>query len=282
MGSSETVLLTVAYDGTEFSGWQSQPGIRTVEGVLTSVVSEMCGAQVRLRGASRTDAGVHALGQPVAFDSPRAIDAHCWLRGLNQGLPNDIRIRAVGFREAGFDPRFRASLKQYRYVLSLGPAVDPVFRNQVWHLDARHARPPPPHPRRAGEGRDWLDIDSMGAAASILLGTHDFKAFQAANDDRDSTTRTLRRVDIVEPWAANPELIAIVVEGTAFLKNMVRILAGTLVEVGRERRTVSQIGHLLEPDATRPLAGPTAPASGLTLVSVELNRSPPPGTEVKR
>ncbi len=272
MTTLPSVLLTVAYDGTAFHGWQAQPALRTVEGVLSHAVLQMNGAPLRIRGASRTDAGVHALGQRVAFDPTKEVDAQGWLRGLNLRLPDDVRVRSVDHRPFGFEPRFRASHKGYRYLLSLGPAVDPTWRHKVWHLDGRGARPALGRARRSGVQEDWLDVPRMREAANRFVGTFDFRAFQASNDPRESTVRTLTRVEVIGRFANNPELLAIEVDGTAFLKNMVRVIVGTLLDVGRERRTPDDVTALLTTTMDRRRAGVTAPASGLTLVWVELNR----------
>ncbi len=252
--ADDAVLLTVAYDGTDFAGWQRQPGQRTVQGVLDRAVEAMDGRPALTRGASRTDAGVHALGQRVAFDPERSIPLTGWVRGLNVNLPEDVAVRAAEHRPRGYDPRFDASGKHYRYLIHTAPTRDPLLRHRAWHV-----------------GRA-LDLGAMRAAGRELVGTHDFAAFQAANDHRDNTVRTLTRVDVE---AGGPDVIAIDVEGNAFLKNMVRILAGTLVEAGRGRFEVARVRALLRPGSGRPEAGPTAPAEGLTLVSIRLGRRHP-------
>lgn len=249
--ADHAVLLTVAYDGTAFAGWQRQPGQRTVQGVLENAIAAMDARPATTRAASRTDAGVHARGQRVAFDPERDIPLHGWVRGLNGNLPDDVAVRAAAHRPVGYQPRFDAVGKHYRYLVHTNEVRDPLLRHRVWHV-----------------GRA-LDLAAMRAAAPVLVGQHDFVAFRGAGDERENTVRTLTRVEVTE---VEPGLVAIDVEGTAFLKNMVRILAGTLVEVGRGRFDRAHLEALLAPGRGRSEAGPTAPPQGLTLVDVRLGR----------
>ncbi len=264
------VRLRVAYDGSELAGWQRQPGLRTAQGELEAAVSAIAGAPVEVRGASRTDAGVHAEDQIAAFECERALPMVGWVRALNGKLPRDIAVRLAEPCAVGYRPRFDAKSKLYRYLLHLGPVRDPMWRRMVWHLGPRRARPwregEPPSPSA------WLDVEAMAAAARELEGTHDFRAFRAAGDERESTVRTLARVEVRPSFYGRDDLLAIEVHGTAFLQHMVRILVGTLVEVGRERMSAADVRALLGPGGTRDRAGETAPASGLTLVRVELGR----------
>ena len=261
------VRLVVAYDGTAFHGWARQPATRTVQGVLEDAVASMAGHAVVCRGAGRTDRGVHALGQVAAFDALRDIPPHGWLRGLNQALPDDVSVRAVDTVVAGYEPRFDAVDKTYRYLLLVDDERDPLLRHRAWRL--------PPRLRHASWATTGaaLDLGAMRAAAYHLLGTHDFRAFRAADDEREQTVRTLHALEIVPGWADDPRLIAITVRGSAFMKNMVRILTGTLLEVGRGRFTADHVASLLGATGRREQAGPTAPPEGLTLVAVRLGRS---------
>lgn len=261
------VRLVVAYDGTDFVGWQRQPGQRSVQGTLEAAVTAMAGAAVTVHGASRTDAGVHAHGQTAAFDTTRDIPMHGWVRGLNGHLPGDVAVVEAAPCPAGYRPRFDATGKTYRYLLHLAETPDPLWRRRVWHLGPRRARP---HDGARRAASDWLDLDAMDATAAALEGTHDFRAFRASADTRDNTVRTLSSVRVVRGFAGRDDLLAVEVHGTAFLHNMVRILVGTLVEVGRERMTPAEVAALLSPEAARRDAGETAPASGLHLVAVEL------------
>lgn len=250
------VRLVLAYDGTDFAGWQVQPGQRTVQSVLEKAVQSMCGEFQRVRGSGRTDAGVHALGLVVGFDSPRDIPPRGWRLGLNSRLPDDVRVQRAEPCEVGYNPRYDALSKHYRYLLQLAPSANPLLRHRAWHV------------AEAGQ----LDQDAMGEAAVALTGTHDFRAFRSADDDRPNSTRTLHRLDLVQGFAGDPDLLALDVVGDAFMKNMVRILAGTLVEVGRGRLSAQDVREMLHAGADRSMAGQTAPAHGLTLVSVELGR----------
>lgn len=262
MSALDAVLLVVSYDGADFSGYARQPEQRTVQGVLESTIGEMNGAPVEVRGAGRTDAGVHALGQRVAFDPTREIPLRGWVRGLNAALPADLVVLDAEHRARGYNPRFDAIDKTYRYVLQLREHRDPLWRRSAWWLPAS---------RQRKEG--GLDLDAMRAAAASWLGTHDFRAFRAADDDRENATRTMFAIELIERWAGEPSLLAIEVTGSAFMKNMVRILVGTLVEVGRGKLGLPEAAALVAPGARREDAGTTAPAHGLTLVQVRLGRS---------
>ncbi|GAB4214420.1 MAG: tRNA pseudouridine(38-40) synthase TruA [Sandaracinaceae bacterium] len=264
------VRLVVAYDGTGFHGWARQPGARTVQGTLEEAIATMAGHPVEARGAGRTDRGVHAVGQVAAFDSARAIPPHGWLRGLNQALPDDVAVRDVQPCAPGYQPRFDAIDKTYRYLLLLDAERDPLLRHRAWRLPPRLWHP---ERARATDPADRLDLAAMRQAATQLVGTHDFRAFRAADDHRLQTTRTLHEIRIDPAWADDRRLVALTVRGSAFMKNMVRILSGTLVDVGRGRLQAAQIPNLLGPRAVRSAAGPTAPAEGLTLVEVRLGRS---------
>ncbi len=259
------VRLIVAYDGTDFTGWQRQPGFRTVQAELEAAVAALAGEDVKVRGASRTDTGVHALAQLAGFDSPRQIPPYKWVRGLNGKLPYDIAVRSAEPCEAGYDPRYDARAKTYRYLLHLGPVRDPLLRGRAWHLGPRRARSTGAPPMTPAE---WLDRDAMRAATAELVGTHDFRAFKTAIDPREQTVRTLFRVEILEGWAGREDLLAIEVRGDAFMHNMVRILVGTLVDVGRGRLTPEALREVIRA-GDRAGAGETAPPGGLYLVEVE-------------
>jgi len=265
------VRLRVAYDGSDFAGWQRQPGLRTVQGELERALAELVGASVEVRGASRTDAGVHAHDQVVAFDSPRELPMIGWVRALNGKLPDDVAVRQAEPCPVGYKPRFDALAKRYRYTLHLGPVRDPLVRRYAWHLGPRRARPWRGGMPSSPEG--WLDLDAMTEAAKALVGTHDFRAFRASGDERENTVRTLTEVSIVRPFGGRDDLVAIEVRGTAFMQHMVRIIVGTLVEVGRERMSPEELAALLDPTGSRDRAGETAPACGLLLVEIELGRA---------
>ena len=250
------VCLKVAYDGSAYCGFQPQDGQPTVQGELERAAETMTGHPVRVRCAGRTDSGVHALGQIAAFASARHISARGFRLGLNQRLPDDIRVQDVWEVEANYDPRFDALGKLYRYVIALGELQNPLIRKVTWQLGKR----------------SLLDVAAMRKAAQALEGTHDYRAFRQADDERLNTVRTLSRVDVIEHYQNDPTLLAVEVRGNAFMKNMVRIIAGTLVDVGRGQLSPDDVPSMLGPEAHRRKAGQTAPAHGLTLVEVFLGR----------
>lgn len=237
--------LTVAYDGTAYHGWQVQPTCPTVQGELERCLRQLTQQPCRVRGAGRTDAGVHARGQLANVCCETALACDTLLRGLNALLPADIVVRAVDDVPLSFDSRRDNRGKHYRYSVY----------NGRWPIGSMQ--------RQALQQRAALDLPAMAAAGWQLVGTHDFSAFRAADCDRENTVRTIFRCSI----RRQDELVAIDVEGTAFLKQMVRIIAGTLIEVGLGRRAPATIDQLLHcGDRTR--AGFTAPAHGLCLVEV--------------
>lgn len=242
---ARTLKLLVEYDGTDFCGWQWQKDGRSVQGCIEDAFMAMCQTKVAVRGAGRTDAGVHAQGQVAAADVDVAIPALGFLRGLNSHLPEDVAILDVAEAAPGFDPRRASRGKIYRY--------------RIWN----HAVRSPLERRRTWQFRAPLDAHLMRAAAAVLVGEHDFRAFRASDCERLTTRRVLRRVDVSR---RGPE-ITVEVEGTAFLKNMVRIIAGTLVAAGRGELGPPEIAELLV-TGDRTKAGMTAPAAGLTLVTV--------------
>ncbi|MGZ6028048.1 MAG: tRNA pseudouridine(38-40) synthase TruA [Myxococcaceae bacterium] len=245
------IRLTLEYDGTDFVGWQRQPNGRSVQAVLEAALAELLGGPVAAAAAGRTDAGVHALGQVVAFDSSRPLPAKAYVRGLSALLPEDVAVVAAEEVPDGFDPRRWANGKRYRYLISRRASRAPLLRRTHWEVFAR------------------LDVQSMVAAAPVLLGTHDFSSFRAANCEAPHPRRTLRTLSLHEEG----EVLRIEVEGTAFLKHMVRNIVGSLVEVGRGKRPPRWVGEVLAA-TDRTLAGPTAPAHGLTLVEVTYGPGP--------
>lgn len=237
--------LVVEYDGTGLAGWQRQDGQDTVQGWLEKAFQSMTQQEVVVRGAGRTDAGVHAEGQVANVEVASRIPAIGFLRGLNTFLPREIAVLEVADVPATFNARFSARGKIYRY--------------QVWNHSVRSPR----LARYAWHVYDPLDVHAMREGAAVLTGEHDFRAFRAADCDRKNTIRIIRRLDVRRDGA----MVSIEVEGTAFLRNMVRILAGTLVAVGRGKMTGVEVAEALASgDRTR--AGITAPAWGLTLARV--------------
>ena len=263
--------LTVAYDGTGFHGFQAQSGLRCVQSELAKVATSICRHDVEIRGASRTDAGVHAEGQLVAFDTDRELTPRRWVQAFNRYLPPDLAVTDVQPVEVGYQPRFDAQDKLYRYVFHVGVSRDPLWRHRAWHL----GRQIPFCFDDVGEvrgARHDLDLAAMHRAAAALVGTHDFCAFRASSDTREDTRRTMLRIDLLENYQGNPYLLALEVEGTAFMKNMVRIMAGTLIAVGRGRLAADRLAELLVAGADRRALGDTAPPEGLTLIRVRTGR----------
>jgi tRNA pseudouridine38-40 synthase len=243
--ATRNLRLTIEYDGTDFSGWQRQIGQRTVQGLLEEKVHELLAETVEVRGAGRTDAGVHAEGQVANLSLQSRIPTGGLLRGLNTILPPDLALVDVAEVAPEFDARFSARGKIYRY--------------RIWNHFVRS----PKHARTSWHVRRPLDLSAMRAAAALLCGEHDFRGFRASDCDRRNTVRLIRRFDVARQGA----LVEIEVEATAFLKNMVRILAGTLADVGRGRLDAATVHRALE-TGDRTAAGVTAPAAGLTLVRV--------------
>ena len=243
--SARTLRIVVAYDGTDFSGWQRQPGFRTVQGCLEDAIHEMTGETPFVRGAGRTDAGVHAAGQVASFSLEARIPEAGLLRGLNSNLPADVAVLEVAEVASDFDARFSARGKVYRY--------------QVWN----HLVRSPLHARTTWHVRSALDMEIMRRAAEELRGEHDFRAFRASDCERRTTRRVVRRLDVERQGA----LLSFEIEATAFLKNMVRILVGTLVDLGRGRLPAGAVARMLE-SGDRTAGGVTAPPQGLTLLRV--------------
>jgi len=237
--------LTLEYDGARFVGWQAQPNGRSVQEVLEGAVQRLCGSAVRVTGAGRTDSGVHARGQVASLQSPRDLPLRAWTVGLNALLPEDLACVRAELAPKDFDARRWARGKRYIYSILQTQVRSPLRRGNVWEI------------------RRPLQVEPMRAAGAALLGRHDFSALRAADCPARTTVREIRRLDI---FPDGPR-VDLVVEATAFLKHMVRNIAGTLVEVGHGRRSADSLAALLEGrDRTR--AGPTAPAHGLCLDEV--------------
>lgn len=250
--TDRTVVLHVSYDGAGFSGFARQPGLRTVQGELEHALGVVLRQPVEVVGAGRTDAGVHALGQVVSFPATDAEPPlESLVRSLNALTGEDLVVASASFAEPGFSARRSALAREYRYFLVPGP-VPPLFtRKTAWWIK----RP--------------LDLDAMRRAAEHLIGEHDFAAFCASESvDKGSTRRRVDLVEIISGREMGEHVVVVRVIGNAFLHSMVRIIVGSLVEVGLGRKDASWLGEAVQ-SREREAAGPTAPAHGLTLWHVE-------------
>jgi tRNA pseudouridine38-40 synthase len=246
------VLLTVAYDGSTFSGFARQPNARTIAGELDGALRAVEPRASLVRGASRTDAGVHARGQRVAFDVPRELPARAWLHSLNRELPDAIAVRRAALVLPGFEPRFVAQRKTYRYVLIESGVPSPFQRARAWRIAER------------------LNHEAMLEAALPLVGEHDFAAFRAAEDQRENTVRELFRIEVRTRSSDDGSVTEIVVEGNRFMHRMVRIIVGSLVDVGLGRLDASALATALVAKRRETL-GRTAPPEGLYLDEIVMN-----------
>ena len=241
------IKLIVAYDGTEYSGWQIQPEAPTIEMYLDKAIRELTGENVHVTGASRTDAGVHAYGNVAVFDTESTIPGDRFTFALNRFLPDSIVIQDSWEVSGDFHPRHCNTRKTYEYRI-LNTAIPlPQKRNFTWHV--------------AGS----IDIEKMKEAAAYIVGEHDFKSFCQTGAQVESTVRTIYSVEVEEQGEND---LVIRVCGNGFLYNMVRIIAGTLLDIGQGKRDPMDIFTILEAK-DRSAAGPTAPAHGLTLMKYE-------------
>lgn len=260
------ILLRVAYDGTDYCGWQIQNNGVTIEQRLSEALYALLGRKTELIGASRTDAGVHALGNVAVFDTESRIPADKFAIALNHWLPVDIRILHSEEVPSGFHPRFCESSKTYEYSILAAKIPIPMKTRYSCHV------------------YQPLDVGSMRLAAKEIEGTHDFSAFCSAGSQVKDKVRTVSGIRIREqsledlwgvvlPGEPGGRELKIRVSGNGFLYNMVRIIAGTLLEAGMGRRTAESVREALE-TGERSMAGPTAPAHGLTLLEIKYNNSP--------
>jgi tRNA pseudouridine38-40 synthase len=282
------IRLTLAYDGSPFAGWQMQPDARTVQGELESAITRLTGEQVRVLSAGRTDAGVHALGQVASFHTSSTIPGDKWRPALQGQLPPEIVVRRSEEVPLDFHATFSATSKRYRYVIFNALIDDPFLRRYAWRLNGA------------------LDLAAMSTAASVLLGTHDFRCFETEWPNKATSVRTvldfrLQRIGQWMAWSGDPiaasdtlpaageaPFVIFEIEADGFLYNMVRSIVGTLVNIGRGRWPVDVMQQILE-SGDRRLAGETAPAHGLYLVRVHYDgvkrqvdsESASPGSELQ-
>ena len=247
-GEKKRVRLVVAYDGTAYCGWQLQPNGITVEEVLNRELSRLLGEEIRVIGASRTDSGVHALGNVAVFDTCTRIPPEKLSYALNTRLPEDIRIRSSEEVAPDFHPRHCDSEKTYEYRI-----WNDSFGNPLVRLYTRFCYYP-------------LDLPAMQKGAEALVGTHDFASFCSAGSQAETTVRTVTEIRVFRD-EQEPRMVTIRVKGHGFLYNMVRIISGTLMEMGMGLRSPEEMPSILSA-CDRSKAGPTAEAKGLTLVGI--------------
>lgn len=236
---------TIAYDGTYFAGYQIQPNKRTVQGELERVLATMHKEAVRVTASGRTDAGVHAHGQVIHFDSPLALSPDGWKKALNAMLPDDVTVREVEQVDDSFHARYSVIAKEYRYKVRTAVEYDVFSRHYAYHF---------PYP---------LDTEAMKQALAFVKGTYDFTSFCSAKTDMENRVRTIYEATL----CATDDGLEFRWVGNGFLYNMVRILVGTMLEVGQGKRSPASIPTILV-GKDRRLAGKTAPAHGLYLWKV--------------
>jgi len=241
--------LIVAYDGTNFFGWQWQPDRRTVQGELEGAIHAVTGEWVRVVASGRTDAGVHALGQAVSVTLESELSPAVLLRAFNANTPEDLVVLDVTEASEGFHAIDDAVGKRYRYLIHDGPLPDVFSRRYAWHV------------------RQTLNAQAMHQAAQALIGTHDFKSYEGSGSPRVSTVRSIRHVHVRRQDGDGTSQVIVEVEADGFLYNMVRNIVGTLVDVGREKRPTEWPAEVLAARDRR-VAGVTAPPQGLYLVEV--------------
>ena len=241
------IKLTIEYVGGSYHGWQIQPGLRTIQGVMLEQIAQITQRKVNLIGAGRTDAGVHALGQVASFKTESTIDVLALQRGLNSLLPSDIVVKAVEEVEEEFHARFSARSKVYEYRILNQPYPSAIWRDYAWFI---------PHE---------LDLPSMQECGKLLVGSHDFSSFRASGDE---SRHSIREVISLEIERREGKFVVLAIEANAFLRGMVRSIVGTLVAVGRGKIFFSEFKEIFGTHDRR-RAGMTAPAHGLFLVEVK-------------
>ncbi len=241
-----TFKLTIEYDGTAYAGWQRQPDQPTVQAAVEAALQRITQTYIPVIGAGRTDAGVHALGQVASFRTDKTLSVEAWVRALNALLPKDISVRSALHVADDFHARYSARGKLYEYRILNQVERSALGRDRAWHI------------------RRQLDLAAMQEATSLFMGRHDFSSFQGSPTDNENPVCDLRRLEIKQEQT----LIRIEAQADRFLKQMVRAIVGTLVEVGQGKRSPKSVKEILEAKDRR-VAGVTAPAHGLYLVRVD-------------
>ena len=240
------VKLVVAYDGTNYRGWQIQNNGETIESMLNRAISSLTGEDIHVMGSSRTDSGVHAMGNVAVFDTEARMAADKFSYALNQRLPEDIRIQMSEEAELDFHPRYCDSEKTYEYRILNRKFPVPTERLYSYFYHYK------------------LDVDKMREATSYLIGRHDFASFCGSGAQVKTTIRTVTGIEVFREG----DMVTIRVSGTGFLYNMVRIISGTLIEIGNGQYPPERMQKILDAK-DRSAAGPTAPAQGLTLMGIQ-------------
>ncbi len=241
------IRLILEYEGTRYAGWQTQRGLPSIQGALTEAVKAITGEDAKIIGASRTDARVHAFAQTANFKTRSTMSVQSLMRGLNAKLPEDIVVKEAAEAADGFDSRRDSKGKTYTYKILNRQCPSAFLRRYAWFVPHR------------------LDADKMREASGHFIGEKDFSSFMAADSDALHSIREVRSVEVLENHGG---LMEITVNGTAFLRHMIRIMAGTLVAVGKGKLKPEDISCIIE-ERDRTKASATAPAEGLTLMKVE-------------
>jgi len=244
--------LVVEYDGSDFAGWSRQPGQRTIQGCMESCLAQLFQESINVSVSGRTDAGVHALGQVAGFTTTKDRDGDKLRIGMNALLPKDVSVVSIERARPDFEPRFWSRSKRYRYTWLVRPSRSPLHRREVWHVHHK------------------LDVGAMHRGGQSLLGEHDFSSFRAQGCQAKHAIRRIKGLEVFQKG----ERVFLDVHGHGFLRHMVRIVAGTLFEVGVGKQTEDWVNDVLEA-RDRTQAGRTAPARGLCLMEVVYGDGPP-------